>query len=576
MSKLRTAPRSRPLWVGLFALIFCAWALTSPDEVDARPGGGQNYRAPSRSSSSSSGSSRSYSGGSSYSGSSSRSYSGSSSTYSGSSSSGYSSGSSTVYVPSGGGGGCGAVGWIAILFIMGVLVYMYYTSAKGRKKAEQRATIDVNEKTAAKGLRALRSQDPEFDPQAFVQRTITVVQKVNETWLAGDMGPARRVISDGVYVRFSTQLALLKADGLRNVMANWRVVSADILAAESDPQWDTVHVKVVGAARDLDVSVNLTEETIKKKMSGAQLNEYEEVWSFVRRRGKHSKKGVPALEGRCPSCGAEMPLSQVVKCEYCQALVNSGEHDWVLAEITQPEEWRAGAAVDEIPGFDELRQRDAAVSRQELEDRASVIFWKWIEARTTGKLQKLARFCVYPPTDSTSAANLGIGTGGVKLRQVAVGSAELKVAAAAGSAEEMDNATVEIRWSASIDGADSAFNLHRFTLARQGNVQSKRGMSSLDCPVCGGQLAGSDAVTCTYCGTTLSGGKHEWALVAVDQGTLPPDEGYDGGGGDDDGDGPSYELSTPGQKALGALGIGLAVAGVMADVVSNSGDSDDD
>lgn len=573
MSKFRTAPQNRSFWVGLVALLFCAWALTSPEQVDARPGGGQNYRAPSRSSSSSSSSSRSYSGSSS-SGSSSRSYSGSSSpSYSGSSRS-YSSGSSsTVYVPSGGGGGCGATGWVFVFFIIAVLVFIYYTSGKGKKK-EERATIAVDNATAAKGLKALRSQDPDFDPEAFVKRTVAVVQKVNETWLAGDMGSARRVISDGVYVRFSTQLALLKADGLRNVMANWRVVSADILAAESDPQWDTVHVKVVGAARDLDVPISLTQEGINKKMSGAQLNEYEEVWSFVRRRGKHSKKGVPALEGRCPNCGAEMPLSQVVKCEYCQALVNSGEHDWVLAEITQPEEWRAGAALDEIPGFDELRQRDPAVSRQELEDRASVIFWKWIEARTTGKVGKIARFCVYPPADSTSAAALGIGTSGGKIRQVAVGSAELQVAAAAGDPEEMDNAIVEIRWSASIDGADSAFHIHKFTLARQGTAQSKRGMSSLDCPVCGGQLAASDAVTCSYCGATLSGGKHEWALIAVDQGELPPDE--NGGGGDADGDGPSYELSTPGQKALGALGIGLAVAGVVADVVANSGDSDDD
>ena len=33
---------------------------------------------------------------------------------------------------------------------------------------------------------------------------------------------------------------------------------------------------------------------------------------------------------KCPSCGADLPLSEVVKCEYCQAIVNSGEHDWVL------------------------------------------------------------------------------------------------------------------------------------------------------------------------------------------------------------------------------------------------------
>ena len=37
------------------------------------------------------------------------------------------------------------------------------------------------------------------------------------------------------------------------------------------------------------------------------------------------------------------------------------------------------------------------------------------------------------------------------------------------------------------------------------------------CPVCGGQLAKSDETTCPYCSSTLGGGKHEWALLAVSE-----------------------------------------------------------
>ncbi len=463
--------------------------------------------------------------------------------------------------------GCGALGWIMVLLIIGVLIY-FYVSSKNSKAAPQRATIATNQATAAKGLAALRSQDAEFDPQAFVQRTRAVVQKVNEAWLAGEMGPARRVISDGVYVRFFTQLDLLKADGLRNAMADWRIVSAEILAAEADSLWDTVHVKIACAGRDQDLPLNLPLEEAQKRLRKAPLGEYQEVWSFVRRRGKHSKKGVPALEGRCPNCGADMPLSQVVKCEYCQALCNSGEHDWVLAEITQPEEWRAGAALDEISGLAELRARDAAVSRQELEDRASVVFWKWVEARSTGKPDKLSRFCVNPPTDAAKAAALGIGHSAIKLRQVAVGSAELKEVH---PGEPRDQATIEIRWSASIDGAEPAFDIHEFVLCRNANAVSKRGLSSLDCPECGGQLAASDATTCSYCGATLSGGKHEWALLAVRKGELPADDSSDGSDddGSDDSPPPADSGSSAADTAISALGVGLAIASLVADVASD-------
>lgn len=470
-----------------------------------RPGGGQNYRAPSRSYSAPS---RSYS-----SPTPSRSYStpsrsSSSTSYS---SSTRSSGSGVVIVDGGGSySGGPSAGTIVVIFLLVILViWIIYVSK--RKQAPERATIDVDRGLQKEGIDALKKQDPGFDPAAFVTRTRSVVAKVNEAWLGGKMGPARRLISDGVYVRFQTQLGLLKADGLRNVMTDWRVVSAELLAAVADPLWDTVHVKIVGEARDKDVALSLTDEQAKREVGKQSLSQYHEVWSFVRRRGKKSKQGVPALEGKCPSCGADLPMSEVVKCEYCQALVNSGEHDWVLAEITQPEEWDATPAVYDIQGLAELRQRDPSVSRQELEDRGSVVFWKWIEARATGKNDKLRRFSVGDPKDPSTALELGLAP--AKLRQVAVGSAELDEVSNEGA---MDHAIVLIRWSASVDGGEPISMEHGFTLARATDARSKRGMSSLDCPVCGGQLANSDDAKCSYCGATLSGGKHEWALVGVE------------------------------------------------------------
>lgn len=490
----------------LSALLVCWFSF---DLAFARPGGGQSYRSSSRSSTSSS---RSYSGSSSSSSSrssSSGSYSGSSSRNYGSSTPSYGSSgrSSTVIYTSTPSHSSSGGGWVIVIIFL-VVVLILYLAFRGKKT--ERAKLQVDGALSQAGLAQLRAHDPEFEPMSFLARTKTVVAKVNEAWLSGNMGPARRVISDGVYVRFSTQLELLKAQGLKNMMADWRVVSADIMAAVADSMWDTVHVKIVGEARDRDVPVALSSAEALAQTKKADLSQYHEVWSFVRRRGKHSKKGIPSLEGKCPSCGADLPLGEIVKCEYCKALVNSGEHDWVLAEITQPEEWRADPAVGEIPGLSELRQRDPSVSRQEIEDRASVVFWKWIEAKATGKFDKLNRFCITPPSSPSDQTALSLEPG--KLSQVAVGSAELETVLTGG---EQDYAYVEMMWSASVNGQAIATFVHQFALARAPNAKSRNGLSSLDCSECGGSLAGSDAVTCQYCGTKLSGGKHEWALLAV-------------------------------------------------------------
>jgi hypothetical protein len=364
--------------------------------------------------------------------------------------------------------------------------------------------VAVDEMTQQEGLNALRGQDPGFDQAQFAERARGVMAKVNEAWVAGAMGPARRHISDGVYVRFQTQLALLKAQGLRNAMADWSVVACEVLAAESDAKWDTVHVKMVGQARDADVPATLNAQQAAEQAKRAPLVRYEEVWSFLRKRGSKSKNGVPTLEGRCPNCGADLPVSDVVRCEYCKAVVNSGEHDWVLAEITQPEEWRPWMTNAEVGGLAELQTKDPAVSRQELEDRGSVVFWKWIDARVTSTRLRLERFCLQPGSPPADRAALS---------QVAVGSSEL-VYVTVGQ-DGLDHCEIEITWSASENGGQPTNQVSRVVLARATNATSKGGLNSLDCPNCRGPLADSDLAKCNFCGEPLAGGKHEWSLEAV-------------------------------------------------------------
>lgn len=450
---------TRVRWLLLAAILML------PVYAAARPGGGQSYHAaPSHASSYS----HSYSGG------------------------------GHVGTSSGGNLSPGAALTLLILFAIVVIIVL-----ATKKKGGDRATVAVDAATQAEGLSALRAQDAGFDENAFAERARGVMAKVNEAWCAGNMGPARRFISDGVYVRFQTQLGMLKAEGLRNAMADWSVVGCTVLAAESDSKWDTVHVKMVGQARDADVPANLNAQQATEKARHAPLSQYEEVWSFLRRRGSKSKNGVPALEGKCPNCGADLPLSDVVRCQYCKAVVNSGEHDWVLAEITQPEEWRPWATTAAIPGLGELQQKDPTVSRQELEDRASVVFWKWIEARATGSRTRLERFCLRPGQPAADRA---------KLSDVAVGSSELVQVSPDGT---FDHCEVDLVWSASVDGGAPVNQTSRVILARASGATSKRGLNSLDCPNCGGPLADSDLAKCNYCGEPLAGGKWEWSLEAV-------------------------------------------------------------
>jgi hypothetical protein len=92
---------------------------------------------------------------------------------------------------------------------------------------------------------------------------------------------------------------------------------------------------------------------------------------------------IARLQGHCPNCGAEFTGGATNTCEFCGAIVNSGNYDWVLSEITQGSEFvGANAAVD---GLARARQTDPELTTELLEERAALIFWRWVDAQVAGK-----------------------------------------------------------------------------------------------------------------------------------------------------------------------------------------------
>lgn len=396
------------------------------------------------------------------------------------------------------------------LGVYGIIKYLRHPDRTTRKALESMAAND-NMPRNLDGLGSLSQRDPGFQLAALLARARSTVERVNLAWSDGDMARARGLISDAVYVRFRTQLRLLAAQGVRNRVGDFTVLAAEAVAVESDNDWDTVHVSVRARARDLDLPAGLNDAQAAARLAAAPLDSFAEIWSFARRVGAQTLAAGGALEGRCPECGAAVPPAETVRCEYCRAVVNSGTHDWVLAEITQAVEWEAtSAGTRAIPGYDGLRERDPGLNRENVEDRASVLFWKWIAARVTGDTKGLARFISAEPSE------LGIVPGETHaLERVAVGAADL-VACDPAPVEGKERCYVRLKWSAAQGSSgDPNHSISMLILARRQGIFTPAGRMALVCHACRGPLDDSDAVRCAYCAADVGPGAQEWALEAV-------------------------------------------------------------
>jgi hypothetical protein len=409
----------------------------------------------------------------------------------------------------GGGGSMSPGGALVLLIVFGVifgLVWLQRRRARFGPRTDQFDPMAGARPSAP--LDVLRARDPALTEQSIVEHVRPMADMLRQAWCGGDMRPARPFVSDGVYSRFQVQLALARQENRRNVMGDARVLYTSIEAVQDANPLDVVHVRLTAEARDTEVPWQARDDEIQVALSRTQVAPYTEIWSLVRRAGAQTKPQGFAVGRACPGCGAPLDQGEVIKCRYCGALVCSGEHDWVLAEITQLEEWRPRMVPP--PGVDALRTRDPGVAAEVLEDRASYLFWKWVEAARGNSPVPLRKAATPAFIASGGRAEWARGAS-----DVAVGGADV-ARCVVGAPDGYDHVDVLVRWSARFGGSrDHTPSQCVIRMARKPGVQSRPSMTALMCQACGAPVTDSDSTRCQACGAELAAGDQAWILEAV-------------------------------------------------------------
>lgn len=395
------------------------------------------------------------------------------------------------------------------------ILYIAYQCLNARYEARRDACISSGlEKQSELRLRTetaqLKARDPGFDERRFLERAGAAFLRVQQAWTAGDMGPARGFVSDGVHERFSRQLRDLRERGLTNVMKDVKVLDCAVLGCVSDPHFDALHVGLRAHALDRTVDA-------KGDFVSVHDGEFEEVWTFLRRPGAKTLRAGGAIEGRCPSCGSPLQVADAGSCGACKTFVNSGEHDWVLAEITQRSEWSAHDAERDADGWREFAEADPALNAHAVEDRASLMFWRWLDALRRGEPSPLL-----PVASPRCAAALLEEANGARWRDAAVGAVDLIACERAGA---QDRLHVQVKWEAAPVQRDGPVERvgtrlqqrHFFVLERAAGAKTdaRGGLRTLRCPSCGAPPAEKDQAACAYCAKPFNDGTRDWILVEV-------------------------------------------------------------
>lgn len=184
-------------------------------------------------------------------------------------------------------------------------------------------TISVSEQ--------IRQIDPEFSSDNFLAWIREVFLKIQQAWTDRNWKVIRPFESNELFNIHNSQLNEYIKNHKINVVEKINISNATLREFRQDGDKEVLVVELHAVMRDYVID----EKTKKVLESNPNKDWYMKyLMTFNRKKGVLTKAGTSNKSTtNCPNCGAPTEITSSGQCEYCDSVITTGEHDWVLSDI---------------------------------------------------------------------------------------------------------------------------------------------------------------------------------------------------------------------------------------------------
>jgi len=180
----------------------------------------------------------------------------------------------------------------------------------------------------------LLRDDPALSDAGLIARLHLIYRTLNASWTAGDLTPARGLVSDGLHDYLWYWMSAYRAQGLRNVLEDMRITHQQPVKVTRDRWYHAITIRIWGTGKDYVIR---TADGSHVRGSRRRERRYSEYWTLIRSASRH---GPPRGDPACGNCGAPLAVTMAGACSHCGAHLTAGEFDWVLSKIEQDDSYR--------------------------------------------------------------------------------------------------------------------------------------------------------------------------------------------------------------------------------------------
>ena len=407
---------------------------------------------------------------------------------------------------------------VIVLVIIAAAIYYFYKTSQASSGLN---SIPTSSYSASKKDIALPqsfvSKNTDFNVSLFKEKVRTSFKEIQNAWMLQDLSSVRKWISDGMYQRFNTQFLMMKQIDQTNEISDINIHNVFIDDVETDGVFDILHVGIQYTMYDGFESGKYTQ------LNDGGPSSLTEYWSFIKKSGVKEKDIYHS--NNCPNCGGQLPANggETARCPYCSTITYLGDYDWVLAEITQADDYLNSNSKFEKQGkfaqriLSKIKNKND-FSLQNLEDKASNGYMQMMTAFMLKKPETARRFVadnLYAKIESKIKTEPNYLFFRLYLNHVTSFDYFQK--------ENKDNIVLALKRSQQrifIANPDKPTFENVITsqnevliLSRNINAQMPKGsLYAHSCPNCGAPIKDTVDTNCTYCTAQLNSTEFEWII----------------------------------------------------------------
>lgn len=230
-----------------------------------------------------------------------------------------------------------ALPWPLKVIIIIIIIVAGITSKN--KKSNRRYNYSSQQTQVPVGVKnntsiiepAIKEIDPLFSSNKFLAWTEEVFITLQYAWTARDWSKIRPFEKEELYRKHEMQLQEYINLGRINIMERINVNQTYLHKYVRDEEYEYLTVLLSARMNDYIIDEK-TRQVVKGDPNREYFTDY--LMTFMRKKGVKTDPAVSNLSTKsCPHCGAPLAITSAGKCEYCDFIVTTGEHDWVLSDL---------------------------------------------------------------------------------------------------------------------------------------------------------------------------------------------------------------------------------------------------